>query len=301
MLKRSSIIVNMNRMSAERRTRVLSALVEGNSIRATCRMTGTAKGTVMTLLADAGAACQDYQDAALRNLGCQHIQCDEIWSFVYAKARNLPVERRRQWGVGDVWTWTALDAESKLAVHWLVGTRDPDTAAVFMRELATRLANRVQLTSDGWHAYLEAVPGAFGAEIDFATLRKIYGTDPQADNRKYSPAKVLGVEVKKVSGKPEYRHINTSYVERQNLTMRMAMRRFTRLTNAFSKKVENLEHAIALHFMHYNFCRPHQTLANPYPTTPAMAASITDHVWKVSEIVALIEVREAAGKLATAS
>jgi len=170
-----------------------------------------------------------------------------------------------------------------------------------MRELAARLANRVQLTSDGWHAYLEAVPGAFGVDIDFATLRKIYGTDPQADNRKYSPAKVLGVEVKKVSGQPEYRHINTSYVERQNLTMRMAMRRFTRLTNAFSKKVENLEHAIALHFMHYNFCRPHQTLATPYPTTPAMATGITDHVWKVSEIVALIEARETAEKLATAS
>jgi IS1 family transposase len=200
-----------------------------------------------------------------------------------------------------VWTWTALDAESKLAVHWLVGTRDADTATVFMKELASRLANRVQLTADGWHAYAEAVPGAFGTDIDFATLRKIYGTDPQADNRKYSPSKVRGVEVKKVSGDPQFTHINTSYVERQNLTIRMAVRRFTRLTNAFSKKVENLEYAVALHFMHYNFCRPYQTLASPYPTTHAMAAGISDHVWKVGEIVALIEARETSEKLAIAS
>lgn len=272
--------------------RVLSALVEGNSIRATCRMTDTAKGTVMTLLADAGRACQEYQDEVLRNLASQRVQCDEIWSFVYAKARNVPKEHKGEWGFGDVWTWTAIDAESKLAIHWLIGNRDPQTGQVFMTELASRLANRVQLTSDGLTAYLQAVPGAFGNDIDFAVLRKIYGTDPKADNRKYSPAKCLAVQVQTVTGNPKPEHINTSYVERQNLTMRMAMRRFTRLTNGFSKKVENLEHAVALHFMYYNFCRPHQTLKNPYPRTPAMAAGLTDHPWTVRDIVALIEARE---------
>ncbi|MGH7867638.1 MAG: IS1 family transposase [Candidatus Dormibacteraceae bacterium] len=278
----------MNRLSAERRARVLSALVEGNSIRATCRMTGVAKGTVMTLLADAGAACMEHQDANLRNLPCRRIECDEIWSFVYAKAKNVPESHRGEFGYGDIWTWTAIDADTKLVPAWMVGTRDAQTANIFMADLASRLAHRVQLTSDGHKPYLEAVERAFGGEIDFATLVKLYGNDPEAEKR-YSLAKCLGTERHTISGKPERKLISTSYVERQNLTMRMGMRRFTRLTNAFSKKVENLEYAVALHFMHYNFCRPHKTLSDPYPTTPAMAAGVADHVWSIGAIVALVE------------
>jgi IS1 family transposase len=284
-------MVNMNRMSAERRIRVLSALVEGNSIRTTCRITGAAKGTVMTLLADAGAACSEYQDANLRNLPCRRIECDEIWSFVYAKAKNVPEAHRGEFGYGDIWTWTALDADTKLVPSWLVGTRDAQTANIFMADLSSRLAHRVQLTSDGHRPYLEAVERAFGSDIDFATLTKLYGNDPDAEKR-YSPAVCTGVERKFIAGTPNPSLISTSYVERQNLTRRMSMRRFTHLTNAFSKKVENLEHAVALHFMHYNFCRPHKTLSNPYPTTPAMAAGVADHVFTVGAIVSLIEARE---------
>jgi len=288
----------MNRLSADRRVRILSALVEGNSIRATCRITGTAKATVLTLLGDAGAACLEYQDANLRNLQCRRLQCDEIWSFCYAKQDNVPAELKGTWGFGDVWTWTAIDAETKLVPHWLVGSRDAETARLFMTDLAGRLAHRVQMTTDGHHPYLNAVERAFGADIDYAQLVKLYGSDPEAEKR-YSPAKCIGVEVKKLRGEPDPAHISTSYVERQNLTMRMGMRRFTRLTNGFSKKIENLEAAVALHFMHYNFCRPHKTLANPYPRTPAMAAAVSNHVWTIGEVVALIEVREAgAGQLA---
>jgi len=286
-------MVNMNRMSAERRTRVLSALVEGNSIRAACRITGAAKGTVMTLLADAGAACSEYQDANLRNLPCRRIECDEIWSFAYAKAKNVPEAHRGEFGYGDIWTWTALNVDTKLVPSWLVGTRDAQTANIFMADLAGRLAHRVQLTSDGCRPYLEAVERAFGSTIDFATLVKLYGTDPEAEKR-YSPAKCIGSKRHLIAGNPDPSHVSTIYVERQNLTMRMSMRRFTRLTNAFSKKVENLEHAVALHFMYYNFCRPHKTLSNPYPTTPAMAAGIADHVFSVGAIVSLIEARERA-------
>jgi IS1 family transposase len=286
-------MVNMNRLSRERRAQVLRALVEGNSIRATCRITGTAKGTVLTLLADAGAACSEYQDAVLRNLPCKRLQCDEIWSFCHAKAKNVPEEHIGEFGYGDVWTWTAIDADTKLVPSWLVGTRDATAANAFMLDLAGRLRSRVQLTTDGHKPYLEAVEGAFGADIDYAMLIKLYGSDPESE-RRYSPATCIGAETRYVMGNPAPEHVSTSHAERQNLTMRMQMRRFTRLTNAFSKKVENLEHAVALHFMHYNFARSHQTLQKRDFTkpTPAMAAGVTDHIWSIEEIVELIEARE---------
>ncbi len=286
-------MVSMNRLSRERRSHVLRALVEGNSIRATCRITGTAKGTVLTLLADAGAACLDYQDRALRNLPCTRLQCDEIWAFCYAKEKNVPEEHQGEFGYGDVWTWTAIDADTKLVPSYMVGNRNAETANVFMRDLASRLTGRVQLTTDGHKPYLEAVDGTFGADIDYAMLIKLYGADPEAE-RRYSPATCIGAEQRRITGNPDPAHISTSHAERQNLTMRMQMRRFTRLTNAFSKKVENLEHAISLHFMHYNFARPHKTLTSrnlAFPT-PAMAAGVVDHVWSIEEIVALIEARE---------
>lgn len=276
----------MNKLSIERRTQVIAALVEGNSIRATCRMTGAAKGTVTRLLASVGVACDKYQDAHLRNLQCRHVQCDEIWSFCYAKEKNVPEEFKDQFGYGDVWTWTAIDADSKLVPSWLVGRRDFLHARHFINDLASRLSHRVQLTTDGHKAYLEAVEGAFGADIDYAMLVKLYGQDSDGEKR-YSPAKCIGTRGYKVQGNPDPKRISTSFVERQNLTMRMSIRRFTRLTNAFSKKIENLEHAVALHFMYYNFARPHKTLANPYPRTPAMASGVSDHIWTVDEIVRL--------------
>ena len=292
---RSSIMVSMNRLSRERRAQVLRVLVEGNSIRATCRITGAAKGTVLTLLADAGTVCLDYQDTTLRNLPCKRLQCDEIWSFCHAKEKNVPDEHRGEFGYGDVWTWTAIDPDTKLVPSFAVGTRNADAANAFMRELASRLATRVQLTTDGHKPYLEAVEGAFGADIDYAMLIKIYGQSPESE-RRYSPAECIGADIRYINGNADPKHVSTSHVERQNLTMRMQMRRFTRLTNGFSKKVENLEHAVSLHFMHYNFCRAHQTLQRrnlAYPT-PAMAAGVADHVWSLDEIVALIEDRERA-------
>jgi IS1 family transposase len=284
LLDRSSIILSMNKLSTERRTHIVSALVEGNSIRATCRMTDTAKGTVLKLLADVGQACAEYQDEAFRNLPCRRVQCDEIWSFVYAKAKNVPEKMRGTSGVGDVWTWTALCADTKLVPSWLVGSRDAWTAGAFIEDLASRLAHRVQLTTDGNTVYLEAVEGAFGADVDYAMLQKIYGADPEAEKR-YSPAKCVGTRSEIIMGRPDLRHVSTSYVERQNLTMRMSMRRFTRLTNAFSKKVENLAAAVALHFAHYNLVRIHQTLR----VTPAMEAGVTDRLWSVKDIVGLLD------------
>jgi IS1 family transposase len=274
----------MNRLSEAQRVQVISALVEGNSIRATVRMTGVAKDTVIKLLAEVGQACADYQRRTLRNLPCQRIQCDEIWSFCYAKDKNVPEEKRGQFGYGDVWTWVAMDADTKLVASWLVGRRDARTAYQLMHDLAGRLRNRVQLTTDGHRVYLNAVESAFGSEIDYAMLVKIYGHDSGPDTR-YTPAECIGAEVVEITGRPNPKHVSTSMVERQNLTMRMGMRRFTRLTNAFSKKVENLGHAVALHFMHYNFCRIHQSLR----VTPAMEAGITDHVWSIAEIVGLLE------------
>jgi IS1 family transposase len=277
----------MNRLSTTERAAVVRALVEGSSIRATVRITGAAKNTVTKLLVDLGAACSEYQDRVLRDLTCRRIQADEIWSFCQAKAKNVPAEHQGQFGWGDVWTWTAIDADTKLVPAWLVADRSSASAIALMDDLRGRLANRVQLTTDGHRAYLEAIEGAFGSNIDYAPIIKLYGNDPEPEKR-YSPAKCLGVEVHRISGNPHLADVSTSYVERQNLMMRMGMKRFTRLTNAFSRKVENLAAAVSLHFMYYNFARPHKTLANPYPRTPAMAAGVADHVWRIEEIVALV-------------
>jgi IS1 family transposase len=274
----------MNKLDLKSRARILACLVEGNSIRATVRMTGAAKNTVVKLLAEVGAACAAYQDKALRNLPCKRLQCDEIWSFVYAKPKNVPTAKAAPEGAGDAWTWTAIDADTKLVAAWMIGPRGGGVAYDFMQDLAGRLASRVQLTTDVLKAYIEAVKGAFGAGIDFAQLVKLYGDAPNAGpERKYSPNVCLGARPTTVTGNPDMAHVSTSYVERQNLTMRMSMRRFTRLTNGFSKKLENLGYAVALHFMYYNFGRIHQSLR----ITPAMAAGISDHIWELEEIAAL--------------
>jgi IS1 family transposase len=274
----------MNKLSQEERVRVVAALVEGNSIRATVRMTGVAKNTVVKLLADLGEACLRYHDSHVRGVRSKRIQCDEIWSFCYAKEKNLPEHLKGKSGFGDIWTWTALDPDSKLIVSYLLGDRDAGTAFEFMQDLAGRLENRIQITTDGYRVYLEAVEGAFGGSVDFAMLVKLYGVPSEAETR-YSPAECIGTRVETIQGTPDPKHISTSFVERQNLTMRMGMRRFTRLTNGFSKKAENLGHAIALHFMHYNFCRIHQTLR----VTPAMESGLATHVWTLEELVSLLE------------
>jgi IS1 family transposase len=277
----------MNKLSIEKKTQVITALVEGNSIRATCRMTDTAKGTVTRLLASVGKACAKYQDKHITGLTSKLIQCDEIWSFCYAKQKNVPENKQGQYGYGDVWTWVALDADTKLSISFLVGLRTVECATHFINDLKDRLTNRIQLTTDGYKVYINAVDNAFGSEIDYAMINKLYGKESEGEKR-YSPAICLGTEKQIIQGNPDSKAISTSFVERQNLTMRMSMRRFTRLTNGFSKKIENLEHAVALHFMYYNFARPHKTLANPYPRTPAMAAGISDHIWTVDEIVHLM-------------
>jgi IS1 family transposase len=274
----------MNRLSREKQTRIIAALIEGNSVRATARMTDTAKGTVLKLLADVGKSCLAYQTQHLRNLYCKRVQCDEIWSFCYAKEANVPENKKGTLGYGDVYTWVAMDADSKLAITWFVGYRDMPSATIFIKDVASRLKNRIQLTTDGHKAYLYAVEEAFGANIDFAQLVKLYGNEEHETQVRYSPAACTGALKLKVTGNPDAKYISTSYIERQNLTIRMNMRRFTRLTNGFSKKIENLEHALALHFMNYNFCRIHQTLR----VTPAMEARVTNHVWSISEIVDLL-------------
>ncbi len=288
MRERSCILVNMNKLSKDKQIRVLSALVEGCSIRATVRMTGVAKNTIVKLLAEIGKACDRYQDKALRNLPCAVIQADEIWSFCYAKEKNVPDQFKGTFGYGDVWTWVAMDSESKLVVSWLVGQRDAEYAHEFMRDVASRLSSRVQLTTDGLNSYLSAVREAFHDDIDFAQLVKLYGDSERTNESRYSPPKCNGCRRNAISGMPDVDRISTSHVERQNLTMRMAMRRFTRLTNAFSKKIENLQHAVALHFMHYNFCRIHQTLK----MTPAMACAVTDRVWSLEDVLALLDQEE---------
>lgn len=276
----------MNRLSSEKRAAVVAALVEGNSIRATVRMTGVSKNTVMKLLGDLGLVCSIYQDHAMRDLTCQRIQCDEIWTFVGAKQKNVRPERRED-GWGDVWTWVAIDADTKLVPSYHIGPRDLREATQFMTDLASRLRHRVQVTTDGLNIYLMAVEGAFNGDVDYAMLVKVYGNDsnPKKPERRYSPGVVLEAIPSKITGDPDPDHISTSYIERQNLTMRMSIRRYTRLTNAFSKKVENHAAAVSLHFMHYNFCRVHQTLK----TTPAVAAGVTDHVWKLPELIGLLE------------
>ena len=273
----------MNKLCAEERKAVVAALVEGNSLRSVARMTGVHRTTIMKLLCDLGRACSEYQDKAFRNLRSKRVQCDEVWSFVYAKEKNCSMEQREK-GAGDIWTWVALDPDTKLVPCWFVGQRDADCAYHFIHDLKARLANRVQLTTDGHRSYLTAVEDAFGAEIDYAMLQKIYGAPQDTPETRYSPAICMGARKAIISGAPDHNHVSTSYVERQNLTMRMSMRRFTRLTNAFSKKVENLEHAVALHYMHYNFCRIHQTLR----VTPAMEAGVSNHVWSLDEIIALL-------------
>lgn len=286
-------MVSMNRSSTEQRARIVGCLVEGMSIRATVRITGAAKNTIVKLLADLGAACAEYQDAALTNLPCTRIECDEIWSYCYAKQKNVPSEHVGEFGYGDVRTWTAICADTKIVPSWLVGERTTEDAIVFMRDLAERLTSRVQLTTDGHKPYLAAVEDAFGSGIDYAMIIKQYGPATGAgDEHRYSPAECTGIKKEPIIGNPEKSKISTSYVERQNLTKRMGMRRFTRLTNGFSKKVENLAHAVSLHYMHYNFARPHKTLtkaANGYPTTPGMAAGVADHVWTLTEIAALLD------------
>jgi IS1 family transposase len=278
-------MVSMNRLTTERRAQIIGALVEGNSIRATVRMTGAAKNTVTKLLVDLGEACERYQDHVMRDLPCRNVQVDEIWAYCYSKQKNVPEQHRGTWGYGDVWTFTAIDAETKLVPTWMVGERTIDDALAFLADLKDRLAGRIQLTTDGLNVYLTAVSLSFGHEVDYAQLEKMYGSDPNAPRGRYSPAVCTGTRTRVFKGIPNPNKINTSYVERQNLTMRMGMRRFTRLTNAFSKKVENLAHAVALHYMHYNFCRVHQTLK----TTPAVAAGVADHVWTVREIAALLD------------
>jgi IS1 family transposase len=281
----------MNKLNRQRRAQIVAALVEGNSIRSTVRMTGASKNTVVKLLADLGSVCAEYQDEALRNLTCKRIQCDEVWSFCYAKQKNVPEDRKGVFGYGDVWTWTAIDPETKLVASYYVGLRNAEHAKSFINDLAGRLAHKVQLTTDGLNAYLEAIDEAFGNDIDYAMLVKLYGQKNEGAAR-YSPPKCTSTRKQKVSGKPDKQHISTSYVERQNLTMTMSMRRFTRLTNGFSKKVENLEHAISLHFMYYNFCRIHQSLR----VTPAMEAGVTDKLWKIEDIVKLLEEEEKEGQ-----
>ena len=274
----------MNALPLEKRIQIISCLVEGNSIRSTSRITGASKNTIVKLLVDVGTACAAYQDQVIRNLHCKRVQCDEIWSFCYCKEKNVPEENKGELGQGDVYTWTALDADTKLIISFLVGKRDSYYAKLFIDDLASRIDNRIQLTTDGHRAYLEAVESAFASEIDYAMLIKLYGNAPELrDRRRYSPAECSGINTKVISGKPDTDYISNSYVERQNLTMRMSMRRFTRLTNAFSKKIENHECAIALHFMHYNYARIHKSLR----VTPAMEAGLSNHVWTLEEIANL--------------
>jgi IS1 family transposase len=273
----------MNRLNAARQTQVIAALVEGTSINATCRITGVAKHTILKLLKDIGCACASYHDVHVRNLRVRRLQCDEIWAFVGAKMKNASMEKVEQQGWGDVWTWTAIDADSKLIVSYTLGQRGAETASAFMEDVASRVHTRIQLTTDGHKVYAEAVEGAFGADIDYAMLVKLYGASNDSPESRYSPATCIGCRTGILAGN----HISTSFVERQNLTMRMGMRRFTRLTNGFSKKLENHGHAVALHFFHYNFIRIHKTLR----VTPAMEAGITDHVWSFEELLALLDSR----------
>ena len=275
----------MNKLTTEKRTQILTMLVEGNSLRATSRMADVSINTVTKLLVDAGKACQEYHNEYVVNVPSKRIQCNEIWSFVYAKDKNAPAEMKEDGKAGDVWTWVGIDADSKLVVSWLVGDRSSDTALPFMNDLASRLANKVQLTSDGHKTYLVAFEEAF-THIDYAILHKIYGKGggKSADER-YGPAECIGTEKKPQIGNPDEKHISTSFVERQNLTMRMHMRRFARLTNGFSKKIENHCYAIALHYMYYNFVKIHMTLR----ITPAMEARVTSNLWEVSDIVRLID------------
>jgi IS1 family transposase len=285
----SSKMVSMNQLDMDARCRVVAALVEGSSIRATVRMTGIAKNTIQKLLLELGAACFSYQDRVFVNLPCKRIQIDECWAFCYAKQKNVTAEIAvKNPDAGDVWTWAAIDADTKLIPSWIVGPRDSASARMFMSDLAGRLSDRVQLTSDALTLYANAIERAFGSEVDYAQIVKIFGKVSTEGQRRYSPAECIGCERIPVMGSPDPKHVSTSYIERANLTMRMGMRRFTRLTNGFSKKFENHAASVALHMLHYNFVRIHQTLK----TSPAMAAGVTDRLWEISDIVALLEAEE---------
>jgi len=274
----------MNRLSMEKKVAVISALVEGWSVRSTSRLTGVAKGTILRLLAEVGAACAKYHDAVVRNVPAKRIQVDEAWSFCFAKAKNVKDKHFENGGyAGDVWTFVAIEAQTKLVLGWLPGRRDAACATEFLQDIKGRLANRVQLTTDGHKMYLQAAADTFDwNEVDYAMLVKIFGNDPEGQKR-YSPAVCTGCEKNVITGNPDPAHVSTSYIERQNLSMRMGMRRFTRPTNAFSKKLANHEHAIALFYVHYNFVRVHQTLR----VTPAMEAGISQYVWSLFDIVNL--------------
>jgi IS1 family transposase len=275
----------MNILATDKRAQILNCLVEGCSMRSTSRLTGAAKKTVERMLVSAGTACAKFIDKTMRGLNCKLLQVDEVWSFTYAKQKNVPKHMQGNDKVGDTWTWIAIDSKSKLIPCWHVGKRNAKDAYLFVNDLAARLASRVQLTSDGLKAYVEAVEGAFGADIDYAQLIKLYGSDLGQDEVRYSPPVCTGTRKVRIAGQPDKALVSTSHIERQNLTLRMSNRRFTRLTNAFSKKLENHKHAAAIHFMHYNFCRIHQTLR----VTPAMEAGITDHVWTMEEVVDLTD------------
>ena len=277
-------MVVMNKLPSERRAQILGMMAEGVSIRAVCRLTGVSKNTVAKLLRDAGEAFSAYQDEHLRNLRCKLLQLDEIWAFVYAKQKNVPTAKAAPEQAGDIWTWVAIDADTKLVASYYVGNRDAYAASIFVSDLAGRIAGRAQITSDGLRLYVEAVEQAFGADVDFAQLVKLYGDAPEGQKR-YSPAECVGCKRASVTGSPDPAHVSTSYAERQNLSMRMGNRRMTRLTNAFSKKAENHAHAMAVYFMHYNFVRLHQTLR----VTPAMAAGVTERLWELSDLVAVLE------------
>lgn len=273
----------MNCLDISTRVRIVSCLVEGCSVRSTSRMTGVSKNTILRLLNDLGCACAAYHDRYVRNLKVRRMQCDEIWCFVGAKAKNVKAEKKLE-GWGDVWTWVGMDADTKLVLSYLVGGRDGGWAREFIDDCAGRIKNRVQITTDGHKAYLDAVEDSFGADIDYAQLLKVYGAPSEDEQRRYSPARCIGCDMKIVSGDPDPAHVSTSFVERQNLTMRMGMRRFTRLTNAFSKKVDNHRHMVALHYMYYNYARVHQTLR----VTPAMEAGLSNHIWTIEELCALM-------------
>lgn len=274
----------MNRLSTEKRAQIIGMLVEGNSLRSTSRMADVSINTVTKLLIDVGEACREYQDKTFVNLSCKRLQVDEIWSFCYAKQKNVKTAKDAPIASGDIWTWTSICADTKLVPSWLVGKRDANHANVFIADLAGRLKDKVRITRDGLKSYVESIEHSFDADVDYALLFKIYGETVEGQ-KGYSPAECAGIKKNIITGKPDFDHVSTSFVELQNLTMRMSMRRFTRLTNGFSKKIENHEHAIALHFMYYNFVRIHKTLR----VSPAMAANVETKLWSLEDIAKLTD------------